>query len=754
MVHNIRITFGAHTQPQIEIQQGDYNSRTIRARCYTSSGVLMEFEGETVSVVYEISGKISEEYPVEVLENVLTFTMPGISSASAGSGKLQLRIYGEKSLLHSAIIPYTVKASLDPGPAEEDQVPMLVLLVQQAQQAIAECTAATDKANETVADIEQKLADGAFIGPTGYQGIGVTSASLDDQGELVFTVTDPATGGSSTLPPVNIDTSAAIQSVNQAAQEGVKQVQAAQASAIAAVEQAGKTQITAAQNAGTQAVGDVTDAKNAAITDIGTAQSGAEAAITAAQESAVQTVQQSGTTAVGQVQKAQNTATTAIAQAQQNAITSVENEGDAQVQRLQEIVPQPTADNNGMVVAVQSGAYQLVNPARLVLNDGVITSENGWSSMQIVKTLCPPFTVSGATVQCTPVANYPLDVQVAITPTQEGTGDPSPENVRPIVGWDSVNVWRSGKNLLDWSKVSIYPSPAYGLSFEKKENSIRVFGTSTQSGGLSFNIATTTQSELYGKNFIFSWFTSEENVIKVYGLRTTSEDTIAIVANLTEGSSYDFTIQIAIGTEKLTSYEPYQGQTYAVQLGQTIYGGTVDAVTGEGVETWLYHLLTSSNTTTSMLEANSNETSVLFGISRINGELISNQYGGTESWVCSHLPYLAIVAASSIDNGIQGNRDDNMFYIRLNREIANDIQEFLGWLDAQSAAGTPVQVAYKLATPTAFQATGGQSIPALPGTNTVYTDAGNITVTGASDPIATITALQARVSALESAALN
>ena len=51
MVHNIRITFGAQTQPQIEIQQGDYNSRTIQALCYTSSGSLMSFDGQTVSVV-------------------------------------------------------------------------------------------------------------------------------------------------------------------------------------------------------------------------------------------------------------------------------------------------------------------------------------------------------------------------------------------------------------------------------------------------------------------------------------------------------------------------------------------------------------------------------------------------------------------------------------------------------------------------------------------------------------------------------
>lgn len=674
MVHNIRITFGAHTQPQIEIQQGDYNSRTIRARCYTSSGVLMEFEGETVSVVYEISGKISEEYPVEVLENVLTFTMPGISSASAGSGKLQLRIYGEKSLLHSAIIPYTVKASLDPGPAEEDQVPMLVLLVQQAQEAIAKCTAATDKANETVADIEQKLANGAFIGPTGYQGIGVTSASLDDQGELVFTVTDPATGGSSTLPPVNIDTSAAIQSVNQAAQEGVKQVQAAQASAIAAVEQAGKTQITAAQNAGTQAVGDVTDAKNAAITDIGTAQSGAEAAITAAQKSAVQTVQ-----------KEQNTATEAISQAQQTSITAVKNEGDAQVQRLKEIVPQPTADNNGMVVAVQSGAYQLENPAGLVLNDGVIASTSGWSSLQIANAMCPPFIVSGATVQCTPVANYPLDVQVEITPTQEGTGDPSPENVRPIFGRNQVTVTKCGKNLLNPENVTA-KSGAYGLTVTYEgENIFHIVGkpNNPDNGNLSFAIAETLDYSLSGKGLAVTVFNLSGNLTSssAYGLRASTEKAIAIYAYLDNTVNYDARIRLAVGVENLTTYEPYTGTTATLDLPETIYGGTVDVGTG--------------TLTVTQVE-----------IESYNGENLPGQ------WISD-------------------------------RDIYTP--------GTQPSIGA--QVVYDLAESQTIQLA-PQQIIALSGTNTLFADAGNITVTGASDPTATIAALQERVSALESAQTN
>lgn len=63
------------------------------------------------------------------------------------------------------------------------------------------------------------------------------------------------------------------------------------------------------------------------------------------------------------------------------------------------------------------------------------------------------------------------------------------------------------------------------------------------------------------------------------------------------------------------------------------------------------------------------------------------------------------------------------------------------------------QVVYVLAESQTIQLA-PQQIIALSGTNTLFADAGNITVTGASDPIATIAALQNRVSALESATLN
>lgn len=67
---------------------------------------------------------------------------------------------------------------------------------------------------------------------------------------------------------------------------------------------------------------------------------------------------------------------------------------------------------------------------------------------------------------------------------------------------------------------------------------------------------------------------------------------------------------------------------------------------------------------------------------------------------------------------------------------------------AQQAAGIPVQIAYKLKTPTSFTATGAQPIPALSGINTALTDADSATVTGRADPIKRITDLEDAVASM------
>lgn len=569
MVHTIRITFGSQTQPQIEVQQGDYNSRTIQALCYSSSGVLMSFDGKTVSVVYDVAGNPSEEYPVAVSGNMLTFTMPGISASTAGSGKLQLRIYGTESLLHSAVIPYTVKASLEPGQGQEDQVPMLVLLVQQAQEAIAGANEAASTANQAAGS-----ANSAAISANEKAGIAASAANSAKE---------------------------------------------------------------AASNAATMA-------------------------------SLAQT-------ATANANSAANSASNAAESANQAAASA--NAAAASASQVADDVQQK-ADSGAF-----NGKNGLDAPQ---IDDTQITTTNPWSSQQIIDTLCPPLEVSGNPVQCYPVAGYPLGVKVAWEPRQEGEGDPSPENVRPIAGLDEVRATRAGKNLIPITANE--PQTNNGVTWTVSDGVIHAQGTASPTSryvaATNIFLPKGTYAVNPAENIFYELVTRNTVVVQTKTSFTLESDFIGnlqfYVLNGTTANT-DIYPQIELGSTS-TAYEPYTGTTATLTLPETIYGGTVDAVTGTGSKTWGY-------------------------IASYNGEA---------------LPW-----------------------------------EWISDRDVYASGTTPTtgaQVAYKLATPEPFQATGSQPIPALPGTNTVYTDAGNITVTGASDPTATITALQERVSALESAQTN
>ena len=74
--------------------------------------------------------------------------------------------------------------------------------------------------------------------------------------------------------------------------------------------------------------------------------------------------------------------------------------------------------------------------------------------------------------------------------------------------------------------------------------------------------------------------------------------------------------------------------------------------------------------------------------------------------------------------------------------------ELNAYIAAQYAAGTPVQIAYRLAEPVPFTATGAQPISSLSGVNTLLTDADVLTVTGRADPIKRITDLEDAVASM------
>lgn len=206
--------------------------------------------------------------------------------------------------------------------------------------------------------------------------------------------------------------------------------------------------------------------------------------------------------------------------------------------------------------------------------------------------------------------------------------------------------------------------------------------------------------------------------------------------NLTEGSSYDFTIQIAVGTEKLTSYEPYRGETIAVALGQTVYGGTLDVGTEDSERTVdVISLAVADMDNSESFPGWQNQSWITDYVENINQNA------------------LFAVAADYLASNADGNKK-----LRFNSNFTvYFVASALGYTQSQIKEQYPnlvFQFAFRRITPELFHPTSTQQILAISGTNTIYADAGDITVTGVSDPGAAIATLQDRLTALENNTLN
>ena len=75
--------------------------------------------------------------------------------------------------------------------------------------------------------------------------------------------------------------------------------------------------------------------------------------------------------------------------------------------------------------------------------------------------------------------------EVDVLPYQEGTGDPAPDNVRPIYGTDKLTMWTAGKNLLDMHRTAIIDTSEEGGA--AAATTPRTFAENQIWIGLSFN---------------------------------------------------------------------------------------------------------------------------------------------------------------------------------------------------------------------------------------------------------------------------
>ena len=220
-----------------------------------------------------------------------------------------------------------------------------------------------------------------------------------------------------------------------------------------------------------------------------------------------------------------------------------------------------------------------------------------------------------------------VDLVANIEPVQSGSGDPSPDNIRPISGWTGCNVTRTGKNLLNLDREVGTPIPSNGAN----TTSPRVMDTSHHYVGLrpdnfyypsSVAEYSVTNNSVFirGKNnaygvgfpvpvkanttYTFSgvasanpycgigYYDAQWNYLSANNGQaqtltfTTPADcaySVIIIrsTDTTNGTTWT-NLQLELGSTA-TAYEPYQSNTVTVDWTSeagTVYGGTIDVATG------------------------------------------------------------------------------------------------------------------------------------------------------------------------------
>lgn len=465
-----------------------------------------------------------------------------------------------------------------------------------------------------------------------------------------------------------------------AAQESREQAERSAAYAGEAGIAAGEAQ-KAAENAKSAAAVSASLAQESAAQAAGSAES-ADSAKTAAAQSEQRTAAAEANVAQAEerINKTVSGAVEAVAAQETKSVQAVAAEGE----RVLGTIPQ---DYTAAV-----GEIDTLKKSKAEIDDTAIDGDT-WSSKHIADMLCPKVEKSGTLVQMDGlVEGYPLGVKVSWKPTQDGSGDPSPENIRPIKGRTEVKVERCGENLLNIKPFNKFINK--GITYEYAPDSgIHISGTATAtSDSPTFPVWHLPPGKYYGLDMdagiaasIVVQRDGRSQWLNTKGIFEILAGDVIVYWYMivTNGATLDNTIYpyIVPGTTAPTTYTPYIGRTNTLTLPENVYGGEVDAE-GKGQETWGC-------------------------IDSYAGETLPAE------WICDRAAY---AAGTTPPNG--------------------------------------AQVAYKMDKPNPFTAAGGAAIPALSGTNTVLTDADSVTVTGRADPIQTIAKLNDRIAALEAAATN
>ena len=279
-------------------------------------------------------------------------------------------------------------------------------------------------------------------------------------------------------------------------------------------------------------------------------------------------------------------------------------------------------------------------------------------------------------------------------------------NICQITGWTGAQVTRTGKNLLDADGVA-----SIGNNWQvKKGTGIKLKGGQTYTATVFSDTAPTLSyfrplggndglSAKAGRTVTYTPSNDESVWLDFYWASGTGKPSTAP------------NIQLELGSTA-TAYEPYQGNTYSVSWQSeagTVYGGTLDVVSGELVVDRTYIIFDGS------------EDEIWYTYSNTGYRVPRNNMGLSGNGICNIAP--TVSSASSYGVMFSASNNYIYFFQTVSEWGVATLADLRAWL-----ATNNVEVCYELAEPITYHLTPTE-VRTLLGQNNVWADTGDVEVT-------------------------
>lgn len=314
---------------------------------------------------------------------------------------------------------------------------------------------------------------------------------------------------------------------------------------------------------------------------------------------------------------------------------------------------------------------------------------------------------------------------VNIEPWQEGSGDASPQNQRPIHGWTGANVVSTGYNLYFYDSrrtfigLNTSGSSRAAYSTGIKGQTVRVSATAKASGtytGTTINFGYR-NLETDRLSVITAFLATNGTITERTVTLTDTQELVFMTPDSGKGTIDDnlplYDIQIEFGSTT-TGMKPSNGKLYPVSW-QTaageVFGGYVDALRGKLVATYAKETFDGTEDNWVWFESYQQASHALTQIAKYNASTIS--------YLCDRL--------KPCPNSNRGSNIGNYSTLVSSGALAafstqeTSLEAFKTW-----AGNNPITFVYELATPIEYDIEAIDGLETLFGVNNIFADCGSI----------------------------